>query len=409
MALYAWQEQALTRAKHTSRLLVQSVTGAGKTRLAIEYIKWLLQEFPDENVLIIVPKIVILETVWMKELYEAGLAPHKTGTYYGKVKEYNKITITTTASIGNVNHPLFHNLIIDEIHNIMTPRLMMLFGETWKRVLGLSATIRREDHRHWELLDKFGHECYEYGAVQAILDGVISPLQYHDVPVDITDPSTRVRYDEISSRIRQLAGAAKYSVGSMRSRAQKALHAACNERNEILFTYLPKLERAVSVIVENRDKRVIVFNQRNNVSSKLRWMLLDHGIQAVIVNTSVKEQERHRSLESFRNGTSNVLLASVSLDEGTNIPSSDVAIILSGTRTERQVVQRAGRVLRKTNKTKIANVYQLYLTRTIEEEAATKRAKFFQSLQAASELADKKEKERNLSTFRKVVNLLDEL
>ena len=56
----------------------------------------------------------------------------------------------------------------------------------------------------------------------------------------------------------------------------------------------------------------------------------------------------------------------------------DVGIIMAGNSTQRQTVQRMGRVLRKKDKT--SSLYQIYCRRTIEEEYAITRSKLFKDL-----------------------------
>jgi superfamily II DNA or RNA helicase len=74
----------------------------------------------------------------------------------------------------------------------------------------------------------------------------------------------------------------------------------------------------------------------------------------------------------FRKGIFNVLVTCRALDEGLNIPETEVAIISSATASDRQRIQRLGRVLRPSAGKKSAVVYTLYATnveqdRLIEE------------------------------------------
>lgn len=63
--------------------------------------------------------------------------------------------------------------------------------------------------------------------------------------------------------------------------------------------------------------------------------------------------ERPTILEEFRRGIRKTLLAVGCLDEGIDIPACDAAVFISSSTSERQFIQRRGRVLRTApNKTK---------------------------------------------------------
>ena len=61
------------------------------------------------------------------------------------------------------------------------------------------------------------------------------------------------------------------------------------------------------------------------------------------------------------------------LDEGIDVPDADVAIIVSGTGSERQMIQRIGRVVRASEGKKEARVYEIISRNTIEEALSENR------------------------------------
>ena len=68
--------------KSEGKAIFECATGVGKTFFAIEIIKRILKENPEYKILIVVPKNVIMETGWYKELYEAGVSIKDIGVYY---------------------------------------------------------------------------------------------------------------------------------------------------------------------------------------------------------------------------------------------------------------------------------------------------------------------------------------
>lgn len=69
-----------------------------------------------------------------------------------------------------------------------------------------------------------------------------------------------------------------------------------------------------------------------------------------------------------------VLVSCRALDEGTNVPETVVAVIASSTSSQRQRIQRLGRVLRPSDGKTVASVYTLYTTDTEEKRLREEEA-----------------------------------
>ncbi|RMD72092.1 MAG: ATP-dependent helicase, partial [Cyanobacteria bacterium J149] len=62
------------------------------------------------------------------------------------------------------------------------------------------------------------------------------------------------------------------------------------------------------------------------------------------------------------------------LNEGVDVPSAKIAIILSGTGSTREYIQRLGRILRKANQgEKFAILYEIVAEDTSEEKTSARR------------------------------------
>jgi superfamily II DNA or RNA helicase len=83
-------------------------------------------------------------------------------------------------------------------------------------------------------------------------------------------------------------------------------------------------------------------------------------------------RERSELLAAFSEGRVRTIVASRVLNEGVDLPSADVAIVLSGTATVREHVQRLGRILRKHGD-KQATLYEIVCAETDEEHASRRR------------------------------------
>ena len=86
-----------------------------------------------------------------------------------------------------------------------------------------------------------------------------------------------------------------------------------------------------------------------------------------------KAVERKEFLEKFRTGVYPVLVTNRVLNEGVDVPAAAVGIILAGTGSVREHVQRLGRVLRAAPGKKQAILYELVSAGTSEESVSTRR------------------------------------
>ena len=69
------------------------------------------------------------------------------------------------------------------------------------------------------------------------------------------------------------------------------------------------------------------------------------------------KSEREYIIQKFKDSTYKVLIAIKCLDEGIDIPACDVAVFVSSSTSERQFIQRRGRVLRTAPGKQGAQIY----------------------------------------------------
>ena len=117
----------------------------------------------------------------------------------------------------------------------------------------------------------------------------------------------------------------------------------------------------------HRDGRVLIFTNDNATVHHISRTFL---VPAITHHTDVKE--RRRWLDAFADGSLRVLATSRVLNEGVDIPAADIAIVLSGTGTVREHVQRLGRILRK-QEGKRAILYEVVVENTSEEGTSDRR------------------------------------
>jgi superfamily II DNA or RNA helicase len=121
------------------------------------------------------------------------------------------------------------------------------------------------------------------------------------------------------------------------------------------------------LLSEHFHQQTLVFTETNAVVYEVARR---HLIPAITHET--KSAERKRILEAFRAGQYRAIVTSRVLNEGIDVPSAKVAVVLGGTAGAREYVQRLGRVLRKAGNQE-AVLYEVIVRDTVDEGRARRR------------------------------------
>jgi superfamily II DNA or RNA helicase len=113
--------------------------------------------------------------------------------------------------------------------------------------------------------------------------------------------------------------------------------------------------------------RVLIFTYDNATVYQIARRFL---VPAITHQT--KTRERQQILQRFHAGAYPVVVTSQVLNEGVDVPAANVGIILSGTGSVREHVQRLGRLLRKQGE-KQALLYEVVSRGTAEEFTSDRR------------------------------------
>ncbi|MDX1607228.1 MAG: helicase-related protein, partial [Candidatus Competibacterales bacterium] len=113
--------------------------------------------------------------------------------------------------------------------------------------------------------------------------------------------------------------------------------------------------------------RTVVFTEDNATAYEIARRFL---VPCLTHQTRVKE--RQTILERFRAGDYPVLVTSKVLNEGVDVPDAAIGVLLSGSASRREFIQRLGRLLRRSGD-KRAVLYELIARDTGEEGIARRR------------------------------------
>lgn len=128
-----------------------------------------------------------------------------------------------------------------------------------------------------------------------------------------------------------------------------------------------KIELLDSLLKRHHGDRILVFT----ASTQLVYRISETSLIPALTHHT-KGPERKRILDRFRSGHYSVPVTSRVLNEGVDVPEANVAIVLSGTGSPVEHLQRLGRILRKMED-KEAVVYEIVTRGTKEFQISYRR------------------------------------
>lgn len=141
------------------------------------------------------------------------------------------------------------------------------------------------------------------------------------------------------------------------------------QRKSLVCSAGSRLPCACRLIAELSPKsRIIIFGERIEQADQLYTLLVRQCPgQVGCCHSKIGKTARKNALERYRSGELRILVSCRALDEGFDVPSADVGIVLSSASIERQRIQRLGRILRRQEGKEVSGLYYLYLEASTEE------------------------------------------
>jgi superfamily II DNA or RNA helicase len=347
-------------------------TGAGKSlvaQMAIEQTK--------RSTLVVVPTIDLMNQ-WYDLLLSCFQA--EVGLIGGGYYEVGALTVTTYASAFRMMERLgnqFGLLIFDECHHL--PSSVYRYAAEMAIApfrLGLTATPERTDGADESLDRLIGPIVYRREAHE-LAGEYLSDYQIVRINVQLSQEE-RAIYEGERAVFRKflreqridlssLRGWQLFIIASARSEAGRRAMMAYRESKRVALGTASKLRVLSELLQRHKRERVLIFTAENEMVYRISEQFL---IPAITHQTGIKE--RRQWLEAFNAGDVLALATSKVLNEGVNIPAASVAIILSGSGSLREHVQRLGRILRKQPE-KEAVLYEVVTRETTEENISQRR------------------------------------
>jgi len=347
-------------------------TGAGKSYVAERVIAECRR-----STLVVVPTLDLLSQ-WMGGLHAAfGV---EIGALGGGSHELRDLTVTTYDSVAiyaDRYGDRFGLVIWDEVHHLPAPGYTRAAESLCAPLrLGLTATWERPDGLHLDLDRTVGPVVYRREIPE--LAGDFLAAYATEVISIALSTAEKARYDALRAqyadfcaseglRVRSPQDWQRFIQVSARSKAGRAAFKAYLEARRIAHGGERKIELVRELVAREWGRRTIVFTNDNATAYRISEELL-----APCITHRTEVHERRRWLDAFSAGEVRVLVTSRVLNEGVDLPAAEVAIVVSGTGTVRESVQRLGRILRP-GEGKQAVLYELVSEGTTETRTSERR------------------------------------
>ncbi len=368
LPLREWQKQAMSRWEAEShRGIVEVVTGGGKTVFALSCI----DRLKPDTTLVVVPTAALLDQWWEESASFFDLSFDEinivTGNKRIKSGTINIAVLNTAAKLQAEGRTRECFLVVDECHKAASPLFRACLDVPKVASLGLSATPERQydDGLSEVLIPALGPIIYQYSYKEAARDKVIVPFQLKNIVFELEDENKQ-EYDKLTKSI-------ALAIKKYGPEAPETI-ALYIKRTRVLNLSLNRVRLALRLVASHRDRRVLVFHEDIEACNLIHQVLVQNSVRAGVYHSKLPVRERAEMLAGYRKGALNVLITCRALDEGFNVPETEVGIIAASTATRRQRIQRLGRVLRPIRGKDNATVYTLVATfpeigRLQEEEA----------------------------------------
>jgi len=368
------------------RGILEMATGTGKTRTAKACIES-ASELGSLLTIVVVPYQHIGDQ-WNKVLSERNplviganwrrrLAEAHASISLGRQRDLTLVVVKNTAGSADFVSAVqgmtseFQNTLLvgDEVHWLGARAFQGALIEEAGFRLGLSATPKRyfDEAGTDVLLDYFGGTIFELSLGDALKindefgNPILCPYEYHPILVNLSDIEL-LEYRDWTAKI------GKYKAMREEYDVENQLSDAYNKRAAIAKSAASKIP-AVRELLSSLPKplkQCLIYcadkSQLGEVAEILHELKIDS--QQITGDESTTESvrwngmnEREFLIHNFAKGQLGVLLAIRCMDEGVDIPSAQVGIILASSGNVKEFIQRRGRLMRPFEGKERATIY----------------------------------------------------
>jgi superfamily II DNA or RNA helicase len=357
--LREWQGQASQKWKDNNfKGIVEVATAGGKTRFALECVKFYLENVKYPKIVIITPTTALADQWAVSLMTDLNISKEDICVWPDE-KEVEKkfhVMVINTARIQlpklvKSNDDIF--VIADEVHRYGSEENSKSFKEKFKFAVGLTATAQREfdDGLEQKLIPSFGPIIFQYSIINARKDEIIAPFELVNIEVPF-QKDEQTEYDKLSSLIAR----------SLSQKNEERAKILAMRRASVSKNAINKIPAAIALVQRESQQKILVFHESIKSAENIYEQLKTLGYRVGIYHSEIYGPVRRDFLKQYKEGYINILISCRALDEGVDIPDANVAIIVASTSSLRQRVQRLGRVIRKHPSKEFATIYTFYST-----------------------------------------------
>ena len=379
VSLREYQKRALEKwVKAGMKGCVVLPTGSGKTIIGIKAI-----EKANSATLIVVPTLDLMGQ-WT-EILSKHFPNTKIGNLGGGTDDIQAITVATydsaylrAASIGNK----FSLIVFDEVHHLAAPGYRSIAEQMAAPYrLGLTATIEREDNLHKDFPKLVGGVVFQVNPSELAENKHLAHYEIERRQVKMTSQEKQeydrsygiyqVYLNKSGIRLNHTGAFQRLIMMSAKNKAARQALLARNRALELALNSKSKMEELRKILIENRGIKAIIFTQHNSLVHEI-----SNRFFVPLITHKTSKEERQFTLMGFKEGRFSAIVTSKVLDEGVDVPEAELGIIVSGTGSGREFIQRLGRLLRpKRDITKKARLIELISSDTHETITSARRKK----------------------------------
>jgi superfamily II DNA or RNA helicase len=361
------QIQVLKRwAQNDYKGIFQAATGFGKTYTAIMAIKGMVTRADIQSCLVVVP------TIALKNQWEKELETHK-------VKFAEVLVINTVIK----KQREYDMIVLDECHRYAAENFKKVFELVdYKYILGLTATLEREDGLHELILD-YLNVIDEVTVDDALDNNWISPYIVYNVAVPLP-ADEQTDYNKSNNAFKHYAAKLGYG-GQAFKNAQAFLRSSDKAKQGQAGAYYNAMRKRKNICLNNSakidavDKIIKSVGKRNGLifsaTTEFAELLQDKlGDICMTFHSKITKKIQKDIVARFKDKRTKVRYLSTvkALNEGFNVPDCSLAIIAGSNSTKRTFIQQLGRVVRMQPDKK-AVIVNLYSPETQDEVWMRKR------------------------------------
>ncbi len=413
--LYRWQLDALVSWLRCGRRgVIEAVTGSGKTDVAIAAAADAVRR--GRFVLVVVPSRVLMEQ-WHGRLTSA-LPDAVIGRLgdSGTDRPVDCDVLVTTRHSAAAHRPLPPDgrgglLIADECHGLGGGILRRALLPQYEERLGLTATLERSDDAVTDLLlPYFGGICHRYGFEDAIADGVCARPRVAFVGVALSVEerdeyiATEQQLVQARHHLRQVRGMPLDPFGAFIAAVGHLADKDAGADGKAARDYLDAFSKRRRIVAQSSGKYELLGRFAPAIRAADGALLFTETVRAAnhainrldplvsieLITGSTARRHRRDILEDLRTRKLDVVAAPRVLDEGIDVPDANLGIVMSASRTRRQMIQRMGRILRRKRPGVGARFVIMFARDTLEDPSMRmERDGFLDEIERISEAAER--------------------